>query len=161
MQAAVSPTETALRAGCRWPPGHTWRWFPTSCGPALPGSRGCRPSAPAGGWQSCGASVCMETRLSIWATVAASWMARLSWRVDSGSSGSRPGNSQPPSSILPWARAHAPPDPQALQQDGREHGIAVFATFALFHAKCHTLTVDVRYFERNHFADTQPGAVGN
>lgn len=46
-------------------------------------------------------SVCMETRLSISAACAAAWTARLSCRVLSDSMGLRPGNSQPPSSILP------------------------------------------------------------
>jgi len=39
-------------------------------------------------------SVCGDTRLVISAMFAAAWQARLSWRVDMGWSGSRPGNSQ-------------------------------------------------------------------
>jgi len=39
-------------------------------------------------------SVCRETGLSISAIIAAAWQARLSWRVVSGCTGSRPGNSQ-------------------------------------------------------------------
>jgi hypothetical protein len=38
---------------------------------------------------------CSETGLSISAICAAAWQARLSWRVVSGCTGSRPGNSQP------------------------------------------------------------------
>ena len=45
------------------------------------------------------------TACAICAIVAAAWMARLSWRVLRDSMGFKPGNSQPPSSILPWARA--------------------------------------------------------
>jgi hypothetical protein len=40
-------------------------------------------------------NVCSETRLSISAICAAAWQARLSCRVVSGWTGSRPGNSQP------------------------------------------------------------------
>jgi len=53
-------------------------------------------------------SVCIDTRLSIPAAFAAACTARLSCRVLSDSIGLSPGNSQPPSSILPWARATPP-----------------------------------------------------
>jgi len=43
--------------------------------------------------------VCMDTRLSMCAASAAAWMARFSGRVLSGSMGSSPGKSHPPSSI--------------------------------------------------------------
>jgi hypothetical protein len=37
----------------------------------------------------------MDSGLLIFAKLAASWQARLSWRVVIGCTGSRPGNSQP------------------------------------------------------------------
>jgi hypothetical protein len=43
--------------------------------------------------------------LVIPASAAALWQARLSWRVDIGSTGFCPGNSHPPGSILPRALA--------------------------------------------------------
>lgn len=52
--------------------------------------------------------VSMETRLSILAASAANLTKRLSCRVESGSTGSIPGNSQPPGNIFPlrWACCH-------------------------------------------------------
>src|SRR5437879_2910745 len=40
--------------------------------------------------------VCGDTRFLIPAASAAAWTARLSWRVESGSTGLRPGNNPPP-----------------------------------------------------------------
>src|SRR5215472_11742653 len=48
--------------------------------------------------------VCGDTRFLIPAASAAAWTARLSWRVDSGSIGLRPGNSQPRGSSTPSRR---------------------------------------------------------
>src|SRR3954471_16656296 len=49
-------------------------------------------------------SVCGDTRFLIPAASAAACTARLSWRVDSGSIGLRPGNSQPPGNSAPRRR---------------------------------------------------------
>ncbi len=49
--------------------------------------------------------MCIETRLSISAMLAAAQMARLSWRTVNGSMGSSPGNSHPLVRIFPWAWA--------------------------------------------------------
>ena len=49
-------------------------------------------------------SVCGDTRFLIPAASAAAWTARLSWRVESGSTGLRPGNSQPRGSRTPRRR---------------------------------------------------------
>src|ERR1700675_3479738 len=55
-RAAWFPEERRLRAGSRWPPAHTGPWSPASCARAGPGSRGYRPSAPAGAWRNSGAA---------------------------------------------------------------------------------------------------------
>ena len=39
--------------------------------------------------------------------------------------------------------AQSPPGPQPLQQHRAEHGVAILATLALFHAQGHALAVDV------------------
>src|SRR5215469_2432916 len=49
-------------------------------------------------------SVCGDTRFLMPAASAAAWTARLSWRVESGSSGLRPGNSHPRGSNTPRCR---------------------------------------------------------
>src|ERR1700687_1772756 len=56
---------------------------------------------------------------------------------------------------------HAPPDTQALEQDRREHRVAVAAALALLDAQRHALAVDVADLQRHHFARTQPGTVGD
>ena len=53
-----------------------------------------------------------------------------------------------------------PPEPQAFEEDRREHGVAVFASFALFDAQGHAFAVDVADFERRHFTGPQAGAIG-
>src|SRR3982074_2810408 len=99
----------------------------------------------------------------MFAASAAAWMARLSCRVLSGSTGSRPGNSQPPSSIRPCACAtrHAPPDTQAFKQHRREHGVTILAALALFNAQGHALAVDIADLQRHHFTGAQAGTVGD
>ena len=57
--------------------------------------------------------------------------------------------------------AQAPPGPQPLQQHGAEHGVAILATLALFHAQGHTLAVDVADLQRHDLADAKSGAVGH
>ncbi len=46
----------------------------------------------------------------------------------------------------------APPGTQPLEQYWREHGVAVFAAFALFDAQRHALTVDIANLEGDDFA---------
>lgn len=103
----------------------------------------------------------MDTRLSIRASSAAAWMARLSWRVLSGSIGSSPGNSQPPGSILPCAcatRHHA----QLLQKRRRQQRVAILAPLAaLLDAQHHALAVDVADLQRTDLAGAQSGAIGH
>lgn len=55
----------------------------------------------------------------------------------------------------------APPRPKTLQQQRREHGVAVLASLALFDAQRHALAVDVADLERNDLACAQPGTVGH
>ena len=104
--------------------------------------------------------VCIETRLSICAAYAAACTARLNCRAPSESFGSSPGNSQPPSSILPWRRATRH-QTQAFKQDRREHAIAVFAALALLDAQGHALAINVSDLQGRHFADAQSGALGD
>lgn len=54
----------------------------------------------------------------------------------------------------------APPDAQAFEQHGREHGVAILVAFALFDAQGHALAVDVADLECNDFTGPQSGAVG-
>ena len=81
--------------------------------------------------------------------------ARLSWRVVSGFTRSRPGNSQI------WGPRHLPPGAQQFEQIRGEHRIAVLAALALLDADHHALAVDVGYLERHRFGDAQSGTVGH
>src|ERR1700680_2865178 len=56
---------------------------------------------------------------------------------------------------------HPPPDAQALEQDRREHRVAVAAALALLDAQGHALAVNVADLQRHHFAGAQAGAVGD
>jgi hypothetical protein len=58
------------------------------------------------------------------------------------------------------ASALHPPITQQLKQLRRQHGIAIFASFALLDPQQHALGVDVADLERDHLGDAQPGAVG-
>ena len=49
----------------------------------------------------------------------------------------------PPIEHLALGAGYTPPNPQALQQHGREHGVAVLAALALFHAQGHAFAVNV------------------
>ena len=49
---------------------------------------------------------------------------------------------------------------QALQQQRRQHGVAILASLGLFDAQRHALAVDVADLERHDLADTQSGAIG-
>ena len=82
-------------------------------------------------------NVCGLTRFLMPAASAASWTARLIWRVEMGSIEFCPGNNQP------WEQptlgqhhaaplALTPPEPQQFQQLRRQHGIAVLVSLALF-----------------------------
>jgi len=57
--------------------------------------------------------------------------------------------------------AQPPPGPQPFQQHRAEHGVAILAALALFHAQGHALAVDVGNLQRHDLADAQPGAVGH
>ena len=54
--------------------------------------------ARGGAWRSCAAAYVVRRAFLIPAAWAAAWTARQNWRADSGSTGLRPGNSQPPGS---------------------------------------------------------------
>ncbi len=58
------------------------------------------------------------------------------------------------------APAFHPPITQQLKQLRRQHGVAVFASFALLNPQQHALGVDIADLERDHLGDAQPGAVG-
>src|SRR5882672_12408668 len=49
---------------------------------------------------------------------------------------------------------------QQLKQLRRQHGVAVFASFALLNPQQHALGVDIADLERDLLGDAQPGAVG-
>src|SRR5256885_1428615 len=53
-------------------------------------------------------SVCGDTRFLIPAAWAAAWTARFSWRVDSGSSGLRPGTASRAAAARPGVGLRAP-----------------------------------------------------
>ena len=55
----------------------------------------------------------------------------------------------------------APPGAQALQQQRREHRVAVLVAFALFDSERHALAVHVGGLERDDFACAQSGTVGH
>src|ERR1700680_4429315 len=97
-------------------------------------------------------SVWGETRLVISAICAAAWQARVSWRVDIGLTGSRPGNSQASTSS-----ALRPSDPvpvaQKVEQHRGEHRLAILAALALLDAQHHPLRVDL--------GDAQSGTIGD
>ena len=104
-------------------------------------------------------SVCDETRFLIPAAWAAARTARQSWRADSGSTGLRPGNSQPPGSSR-LRRPLPPPGAQQLEQLWREHRVTILAPLATLDAQPHALGINIADFERDHFRDAQPSAVG-
>jgi hypothetical protein len=56
---------------------------------------------------------------------------------------------------------HAEVSSQDLQQTGGEHGVAIFAAFAVFHPQQHTPAVDVAVLHRNGFGNAQSGAVAD
>lgn len=105
-------------------------------------------------------SVCGDTRFLIPATSAAAWTARLSWRVDSGSTGLRPGNSQPRGSNTPRRR----PSRHQLRSSSSNCGDSM-AWRSLRPLPCSTRS-SMRSestsptLERDHLGDAQPGAVG-
>lgn len=55
----------------------------------------------------------------------------------------------------------APPGAQALEQNGREHRVAILAAFALLDAQGHALTIDVADLQCDDLAHAQASAVGN
>jgi hypothetical protein len=56
--------------------------------------------------------------------------------------------------------AFYPPIKQQLRQLWRQHGVAVYASFALLDPQQHALGVDVADLKRHHLGDAKPGAVG-
>ena len=62
---------------------------------------------------------------------------------------------------LALVMTHAPPRTQPLQQDRRQHGVAVLAALALLHAQRHALAVHITDLQGDHFAGPQPGAIGD
>ncbi len=58
------------------------------------------------------------------------------------------------------APALCPPLAQQFEQLRRQHGVAVFAAFALLDPQQHAFGVDIADLERDHLGDAQPGAVG-
>jgi hypothetical protein len=61
---------------------------------------------------------------------------------------------------LPLGPGDSPPDTQAFEENGREHGVSVLATFTLFNAQGHAVTVDIADLERRHFAGSLSSTVG-
>ena len=120
--------------------------------PAEPGSPEYRCSVRAGALRSV-RSVCGEMRLVI-GDVAAAWQARLSWRVDIGSIGSRPGNSQT------CGRAMRHQSRKSSSNCGRASRDDPCRP-CLARREHHARAVDIRDFERDHFGDAQAGAVGD
>ena len=100
-------------------------------------------------------SVCGDTRFPSPAASAAMWQTRLSWRVVIGSSGSRPGNSQP------CERHCSHHCAQQLQQLRREHAVPVLAALALLDADQHALGVDIADAQHHDLADAQARAIGD
>src|ERR1700716_4624336 len=70
------------------------------------------------------------------------------------------GNQPAPRQQYAAAPAFYPPITQQLKQLRRQHGVAVFASFALLNPQQHALGVDIADLERDHLGDAQPGAVG-
>ena len=103
-------------------------------------------------------SVCGDTRLVIPAAWAAARTTRPSWRADSGSTGLRPGNSQPPGSSR-LRRRPSRHQAQQFEQLRRQHRVAVLVALAALDAQQHPLGIDIADLERNNLRDAQPGAV--
>ena len=61
---------------------------------------------------------------------------------------------------LPLGVGGAPPGALPLQQQGREHRVAVLAALALFDAQRHALAVDVGDLQADDLARAQAGAIG-
>ena len=53
------------------------------------------------------------------------------------------------------------PDPQTLQQHGRQHRIAIFVPLALLNPERHPLAVDIAHAQNHHFAGPQSGGIGH
>jgi hypothetical protein len=62
---------------------------------------------------------------------------------------------------LPLRPGHPPPGAQPLEQQRRQHGIAILAPLALLDAQRHPLAVDVGDLQRYHLARPQAGAMGH
>src|SRR5205809_8148082 len=55
----------------------------------------------------------------------------------------------------------SPPVPQAFQQLGGEHDVAVFLPLALLHADDHALAIDIDGLQANGFGDAQASRVAS
>src|SRR5215469_8382992 len=92
-------------------------------------------------------SVCGDTRFLMPPASAAAWTARLSWRVESGSSGFATGKQPSPRQQHAQVSALPPPGAQQLEQLRRQHGVAVLAALSLLDAQQHALGVDIANLE--------------
>src|SRR5258707_6715308 len=101
------------------------------------------------------------------AASAASWTARLSWRVETGSTELRPGNSQPWGSMT----LRRLPSRHQRRSNSRSCGDSIALrslrpppsrgqALALFHADQHAGAIDVVDLEGGNFRDPEPGAIG-
>src|SRR5271166_5996064 len=77
-------------------------------------------------------------------------------RIDGVLTGEQPAAGEDPA----FGVGVPPPGAQLLEQDRREHGVAVLGPFTLLDAQHHSLAVDVTDLERDDFARAQSGAVG-
>ena len=107
------------------------------------GSRGCRRSARADGWRSCGARCAARPAWRSRPLGVAAWTARASWRADIGLTGFWPGNSQ---ALRP---RRAPPVAQQFEPLRRAHHIAVPPPLAVLDPKRHALAVEVGHLQRH------------
>ena len=94
------------------------------------------------------------------AATAAACIARFSCRGVNGSSGFWP-ETATALEHLALRMGVAPPRAQALEQQRRQHGVAILVALALFNAQDHALAVDIADLQRNDFAGTQSRTVGH
>src|SRR3977135_978025 len=66
--------------------------------------------------------------------------------------GIEPGKEPAAVEHLALGSGDSPPNPQALEQDRRKHGISILLTFTLLNAQRHALAVDVTNLYPPHFA---------
>ena len=167
LRLSVSPRSAARAGRAGWSRCGSWCWR-RGCNSAVVSSL----AWPSSTWMmrmsvSCSSrwvaklcrNVCGDTRFLIPAASAAAWTARLSWRVESGSTGLRPETASL-AAAMHQPSALAPPVAQQFEQLRRQHGVAILAALALLDPQQHALGVDVADLERDHLGDAQTGAVG-